>query len=407
MPPRRSTHVAARGRGRRGGHGRGNANQEIDHEQAHQENDEVELEVEHSVASRGAAGGVPAGAMAPNGLVHAVTFPKWMSMRLDTFDGSGTPTDAIDWLRKMEKAMAACRMSGEEMVLFIPHQLIGQADIWWLGVCDAWTPARGAITWEVFLTQFRAKYYPDSFRDKMNDALNHTQQGDKTVDEYERDFSNIVRFVPSVVSDEREKARRFFKGLNARYREVMGRNPPVTYLTSVEEARGMETQFLLTKLQQRRTGSVGNTASDQKRVHQEGGELSQQPPFKKPKTNQSFQQSQTARPKQSGAQSSLGQYAMNSSVMRPIPGQGLICFKCGKPHRASECSFSGTCRTCGKEGHVTIVCKKNPNCIIKWQRSNSTPAGPSSGASSRGSAPSVNALHGTVQMMADPHAPYH
>jgi hypothetical protein len=57
MPPRRSTHVAARGRGRRGGRGRGNANQEIDHEQAHQENDEVELEVEHSVASRGAAGG--------------------------------------------------------------------------------------------------------------------------------------------------------------------------------------------------------------------------------------------------------------------------------------------------------------------------------------------------------------
>jgi hypothetical protein len=65
------------------------------------------------------------------------------------------------------------------------------------------------------LTQFRAKYYADSFRDKMNDPLNHIQQGDKTVDEYERDFSNIVGFVPSVASDEREKARRFFKGLNA------------------------------------------------------------------------------------------------------------------------------------------------------------------------------------------------
>ena len=73
------------------------------------------------------------------------------------------------------------------------------------------------------MAQFRAKYYPDSFRDKLNDALNHIQQGDKTVDEYERDFSNIVRFVPSVASDEREKARKFFTGLNARYREVMGK----------------------------------------------------------------------------------------------------------------------------------------------------------------------------------------
>ena len=44
----------------------------------------------------------------------------------------------------------------------------------------------------------------------MNDALNHIQLGERAVDEYERDFSNIVRFVPSVASDEREKARKFF-----------------------------------------------------------------------------------------------------------------------------------------------------------------------------------------------------
>ena len=95
------------------------------------------------------------------------------------------------------------------------------------------------------MAQFSSKYYPDSFRDKMNDALNHIQQGDKTADEYERDFNNIVRFVPSVASDEREKARKFFIGLNARYREVMGRNSPTTYITTVEEARGMETHFNL------------------------------------------------------------------------------------------------------------------------------------------------------------------
>ena len=116
--------------------------------------------------------------------------------------------------------------------------------------------------------QFGAKYYPDSFRDKMNDALNHIQQGDKTVDEYERDFSNIVSFMPSVTSDEREKARKFFTGLNARYREVMGRNPPTTYITAVEEARGMDTQFLITILQQRRNGNLSNTGGEHKRFHQ-------------------------------------------------------------------------------------------------------------------------------------------
>jgi len=167
MPPRRSARNAARGRGR--GRGRGDVNQLVNNEQLNQGNEEVEGEEEHSVAAAAPAGG---DANAP---VQAMTFIRWMSMRLDTFDGSGTPTDAADWLRKMEKVMAACRMTTEEMVLFIPHQLMGQADIWWVGVCDAWTPACAAITWEIFLAQFRAKYYPDSFRDKMNDALNYIQ----------------------------------------------------------------------------------------------------------------------------------------------------------------------------------------------------------------------------------------
>ena len=70
---------------------------------------------EHSVATGAPVGG---GANAP---VQAMTFTRWISMRLDTFDGSGMPTDAANWLRMMEKVMAACRMTAEEMVLFIHH----------------------------------------------------------------------------------------------------------------------------------------------------------------------------------------------------------------------------------------------------------------------------------------------
>jgi hypothetical protein len=61
------------------------------------------------------------------------------------------------------------------------------------------------------------------------------------LDEYEREFNNIVRFMLIDASDERKKAR----CLNACYREVMGRNPPTTYLTIVEEAKGMKLEILL------------------------------------------------------------------------------------------------------------------------------------------------------------------
>lgn len=246
----------------------------------------AENNVDGEVAEQSAARVVAAANVAP--VVPAMTFTKWTSLQVEKFDGSGSPTDAADWLRKVEKVMDGCRMTPDDKVFFVPHQLTGLADLWWDGVREAWPPARGAITWEVFLEQFRAKYYPESFRDRMSDALNHIQQGSKTVDEYERDFTNIVRFVPSVARDEREKARKFFRRLNARYREVMGRNPPTTYLAAAKEARGMESEIQLTAIQQNRYGNVGSTGGHKKRAPQEEGEResSQRPPFKKFKPNQ-------------------------------------------------------------------------------------------------------------------------
>ncbi|CAN6381803.1 unnamed protein product [Urochloa humidicola] len=397
MPPRRSARVAhgrGRGRGDRGrGRGRGNNDQEADNEAVVGENNGHD----QSAAAGGtaAAGATAAGAVP---VAPAMTFTKWTSPQVEKFDGSGSPTDAADWLRKVEKVMDGCRMTPKDKVFFIPLQLTSLADLWWDGVRDAWPPSRGPITWEIFLEQFRAKYYPESFKDRMSDALNHIQQGSKTVDEYEREFTNIVRFVPSVARDEHEKARKFFRGLNAWYREVMGRNPPTTYLAAVEEARGMESEIQLTVIQQNRSGSVSGTGGDKKRApHEEGErESSQRPPFKKFKQNHN---TQSFKPRQSGGQSSSSSRPAEFPFMHPVPGQGLKCFKCGKPHHASHCTFSGTCRTCGKDGHMAIVCKRNPDSIIKWQRSSPSVSSP---ASSRGSAPSVGGSHGVVHMMAAP-----
>jgi hypothetical protein len=60
-------------------------------------------------AAQGASGGgvpgdtVPVG-VAPGGgaevplLVSGLSLMQWMGMKLDTFDGSGTPVEAADWL---------------------------------------------------------------------------------------------------------------------------------------------------------------------------------------------------------------------------------------------------------------------------------------------------------------------
>ncbi|KAK1664913.1 hypothetical protein QYE76_053072 [Lolium multiflorum] len=149
----------------------------------------------------------------------------------------------------MEKYMDASVMTQEDRVVYVAFQLKGLADIWWEGVRAAWTPAHGPPTWDVFVKQFTSKYYPDSFKEKMDVALRNMKQGDKTVDEYEMEFSKIVHFVDHINQNEGEKARRFFEGLNSECRHVMGANRPNEYFTVVQ-ARGMELQIELTQQRQ-------------------------------------------------------------------------------------------------------------------------------------------------------------
>lgn len=55
---------------------------------------------------------------------------EWMSLRLDTFDGAGTPVQAVDWLRYMERQFGALEMTSAQKARFVAFQLKGQVDIW-------------------------------------------------------------------------------------------------------------------------------------------------------------------------------------------------------------------------------------------------------------------------------------
>ncbi|KAK1648307.1 hypothetical protein QYE76_066112 [Lolium multiflorum] len=248
-----------------------------------------------------------------------MTLTKWLDMKLDKFEGLGTPMDASSWLRTMEKYMDALVMTPEDRVVYVAFQLKGLADVWWEGVRKAWIPTLGALTWGLFVKQFTAKYYPASFREKMDVALRNIKQGNKTVDEYDAEFSRIVHFVDHINQNELEKARRFFEGLNSEYRHVMGANRPNDYFTVVEQARGMELQIQLTEAEAARTRG---TSTGHKRSHQEGTELTKHPAFKKSKPNQQSQPTP-----ETMSQLSSPPFHTGNQFMRPVPGQGMICFR--------------------------------------------------------------------------------
>ena len=99
---------------------------------------------------------------------------------------------------------------------------------------------QGLVTWEVFVDQFRTKFYSDSFLERTEQSLLTFVQGKMSVAECETGFNNLVHFVPAVANDDWEKAKRFRRGLNQEYRHVLGATGLCDFSSVVEQARGME-----------------------------------------------------------------------------------------------------------------------------------------------------------------------
>jgi hypothetical protein len=156
-------------------------------------------------------GAVPAGA-SPGGEaevplpVSGLSLMQWMGMKLDAFDGSGTPVEAADWLTYMEDKMNVFEIVYGDRVRFGTQLLKGEAQIWWRGVQAAHSSSQGVLTWDVFIRQFERRFYPVTFLEKMKIDLQSFKQEKKSVTEYQVGFNKMVRFVPHVAFNEMEKA---------------------------------------------------------------------------------------------------------------------------------------------------------------------------------------------------------
>ncbi|MGV8065619.1 retrotransposon gag family protein, partial [Mycobacterium kansasii] len=68
-------------------------------------------------------------------------------------------------------------------------------------------------TWTAFEFRFHEKYYPQTYRHEREDEFLRLRQGGMSVTEYEHRFTELGRFVPTMVVDEKMRMRRFSLGL--------------------------------------------------------------------------------------------------------------------------------------------------------------------------------------------------
>jgi hypothetical protein len=67
-------------------------------------------------------------------LVGGISLMHRIGMKLDFFDGSGSPVDAADWLTYVEDKMDIFEVVSVDCVCYGTQLLKGDAQIWWRGV---------------------------------------------------------------------------------------------------------------------------------------------------------------------------------------------------------------------------------------------------------------------------------
>jgi hypothetical protein len=94
--------------------------------------------------------------------VSEISLMRWIGMKLDSFDGSGSPVDVADWLTYVEDKMDVFEMISGDRVRYGTQLLKGEAQIWWRGVQSSYSSS-GPLSWYIFVTQFERRFYPVTF----------------------------------------------------------------------------------------------------------------------------------------------------------------------------------------------------------------------------------------------------
>ncbi|KAM0842001.1 hypothetical protein ACQ4PT_058658 [Festuca glaucescens] len=119
---------------------------------------------------------------------NCVTLGDFIRALPPVFTHSKEPLNADDWLCTIGRKFNALHVPPGECVSFATYQLEGAAGAWWEGFLTLQAPGH-VVTWEEFVTAFRASYIPKAVMDiKRREFLDFTQ-GKMNIETYGREFT--------------------------------------------------------------------------------------------------------------------------------------------------------------------------------------------------------------------------
>ncbi|XP_049364359.1 uncharacterized protein LOC125829149 [Solanum verrucosum] len=259
------------------------------------------------------------------------------------FEGTVDPTDAEQWLDRMERVFEQIECSDVEKFKYVISLLQKDVYDWWVSVLNAKVKPP-ILTWADFLKEFRMKYVPPAYCDaKKKEFLNIRQRGMFIV-QYEQEFLRLSRYASGIIKEEKDKRRKFENGLNDSIRKN------VAILQHEKFCKLVSAAFTWELLDKEETSRNENRFRKPR------------PDFGGPSKRGRFDNSKA------GSDNRPPQQRQNTSefstASTPNYGQGkprVPTFpQCGKNHYGTCRRASGACFNCGSFDHKVKDCP-NPN----------------------------------------------
>jgi hypothetical protein len=130
-----------------------------------------------------------------------------------TFDGEHKKDeDAETWMLGMRKYFQLHNYSSQEEGRISIYHLKGKASMWWDQFVQVQHIDEKKVTWREFKRYFQKKYLTKRYYDKKMKEFFELKLGSMTIDEYERRFLELLKYV-SFIKDEQVKIQRYLSGM--------------------------------------------------------------------------------------------------------------------------------------------------------------------------------------------------
>ena len=121
-------------------------------------------------------------------------------MKAPEFEGSTDPIAADNWLIDIQVILDFMRITEQEKVLCASFALKNDARHWWMTVQMHRDVT--AMSWQDFVTEFRAMYYNSEILAAQQDEFTSLKQGSMTIMEAVKKFEQLARLCPELVPNE-------------------------------------------------------------------------------------------------------------------------------------------------------------------------------------------------------------